>query len=185
MLTLEQAKVAMDEACAEFELVRKADVYSPKAVAQAFDAQRDAREVYHVLAVNATVDAAEEAGESLLCRSELCAKLDAEIRSKLSFGDAILLALERQQYDGGEWSAPLTRWDFRARAADGSHRTMSQEAFIRGMGVLFGYTLRRADTGGLCPPYRLRATSLGLVPDVDASVGAIDTDYGITYTGAE
>ena len=163
MLTLEQAKITMEEAYAAWQDARYIEPYQPKAVAQAFDAQRDAREVYHVLAVNATVEAAEEAGESLMTRTELCAKLDAEIRSKLSFGDAILLALERQQYDGGEWAIPLERWQFRARAADGKLRSMSQEAFIRAMGVLFGYTLRRLDTGGLCPPYRLEATSLGLM----------------------
>ena len=174
MLTIAQARAKKVEAVAAWEAARVAKPYDRKAIEVAFDGQLDARYEYAVVAVDATVSAAEGMGHGQMTRADLCAALDAVTGSKLSYGDAILLAIERQQLYGG--AKNLMRWDFRARAADGSHRAMSQEMYLRAMKVLFAYTLRREDTGAMCPPYRLRKTSLGLVEDVDASTGAVQTD---------
>lgn len=132
---------------------------------EAHNASALARNQYFAVVVDATIDAAEDAGYRLLSRAELCAELDVAIRSKLPFGDALLRLVERAQWTGGhlDLTRGFDRWNCQVVDAGGRYRAMSHTAFMRALNVLWRFCLRRVDTGGMCPPYRVEGAIDGLV----------------------
>ena len=114
---------------------------------------------YSIMLANEAADSLIEAGTDPLPRDALIGELEDAINSRLEFGEEVIRSLEEAQRKYGRFS----RWECKARAADGSWRAMSGKAFDRAIEVLSMYCPRRSDNGLLAPPYRIKLDSTGTV----------------------
>lgn len=142
-MTIEQAKAKVVAAEAAYMSG------TVKERAELFNEWTAAERAYNVTVANTAADSLAEP----IGRDALVVELDKAIRSKLSFGLAVLQALEREQSRGGR----LDRYDIRARDASGGYRPITPKAFERAVGVLEKHCPRRSDTGCLAPPYRVKS----------------------------
>ena len=157
-LTVEQAKARVDSADKALARAKEFDG-DYESINYAARALYGAEAVHSLIIANEAADKHVAEGSDPIPRAELIELVDEATRSKINFGAAVVDALEEAQREYGRW----TRFDCKARAADGSWRMMSVKAWVRSLEAIEPYCPRRSDNSFLAPPWRLKLDGTGKV----------------------
>ena len=160
-MTATQAEARMHSAEAAWLLSKEHDdVNTAHEMRAAYDG---AKAAYSLILTNEAADRHVAEGSDPISRDILIAELNESIPSAIAFGAAIVDALEEAQRYFGHF----TRMDCRARAADGSWRAPSANAYVCALEILEAYCPMLAGRR-LGTPWRVKLDETGkVVPEAN------------------